>query len=260
MPTEQNIEKMDQRSGNIGNDQSAVGVACTSPDVSAGPSSLFVEGISMHQGYIKVWRRFADWEWYKDSYMVHLFLHLISKANHKDGRWQGHEVKRGQVITGRKNLHIQTGIPEQTIRTCLERLKSTNEITIKSTTKFSLITICNYETYQNRDCEKNLTPTSKSTSVQPTTNQQVTTNKNDKNEENEKNNKSHFVPPTIEQVTEYIVGKGYTIDPESFVAYYTSKGWMIGKNKMKDWKSACVTWQKRQPVQKDDYSNIPGGD
>ncbi len=53
-----------------------------------------------------------------------------------------------------------------------------------------------------------------------------------------------FTPPTVEQVAEYCQEKGYCIDPEAFVAFYASKGWMVGKNPMKDWKSAVVTWTK----------------
>jgi hypothetical protein len=55
-----------------------------------------------------------------------------------------------------------------------------------------------------------------------------------------------FVPPTVAQVHEHCLEKGYDIDAEAFVAFYDSKGWMIGKNKMKDWKRAIVTWVKRQ--------------
>ena len=39
---------------------------------------------------------------------------------------------------------------------------------------------------------------------------------------------------------------GYSFDPESFVAFYASKGWMVGKSKMRDWKQACVTWENRR--------------
>ena len=54
-----------------------------------------------------------------------------------------------------------------------------------------------------------------------------------------------FIPPSIEEVRTYIKQKGYDIDAESFVAFYGSKGWMIGKNKMKNWRMAIVTWSKR---------------
>lgn len=55
-----------------------------------------------------------------------------------------------------------------------------------------------------------------------------------------------FVPPSVEEVRAHCESKGYTFDPEAFVAFYESKGWMIGKNKMKSWQSCCVTWQKNE--------------
>lgn len=58
--------------------------------------------------------------------------------------------------------------------------------------------------------------------------------------------KKRFTPPTVEQVSEYCQEKGYHIDPEAFVAFYASKGWMVGKSPMKDWKSAVVTWTKSE--------------
>lgn len=55
-----------------------------------------------------------------------------------------------------------------------------------------------------------------------------------------------FVPPTLEEVQAYIVEKCYSVDAESFIAFYQSKNWMVGKNKMKDWKAAILTWEKRE--------------
>lgn len=53
-----------------------------------------------------------------------------------------------------------------------------------------------------------------------------------------------FVPPTLEEVSAYVSEKGYSVDAERFIDFYTSKGWMIGKNKMKDWKAAVRNWHK----------------
>ena len=54
-----------------------------------------------------------------------------------------------------------------------------------------------------------------------------------------------FAPPSVEEVAAYVTEKGYGIDPEAFVAYYTAKGWKVGSSPMKDWKAAVVTWVKR---------------
>ena len=52
--------------------------------------------------------------------------------------------------------------------------------------------------------------------------------------------------PTLDEVAAHIREKGYTFDAERFWNYYESKGWVIGRNKMKSWKSACVTWMKNK--------------
>lgn len=55
-----------------------------------------------------------------------------------------------------------------------------------------------------------------------------------------------FIPPSVEEVRQYCTERGNTVDPEAFVAHYASNGWMVGKNKMKQWKAAVVTWERRQ--------------
>lgn len=73
----------------------------------------------------------------------------------------------------------------------------------------------------------------------------------EKNNIKESNKEKHetakrFVPPTLEEVKARIKEMNYTFDAEVFIAFYQSKNWMVGKNKMKDWKAAMVTWQKRE--------------
>lgn len=53
-----------------------------------------------------------------------------------------------------------------------------------------------------------------------------------------------FCPPTLEEVKAYCAEKEYTIDAERFIDFYTSKGWFVGKNKMKDWRAAVRNWSK----------------
>lgn len=55
-----------------------------------------------------------------------------------------------------------------------------------------------------------------------------------------------FTPPTVNEVRDLCERRGYTFDPEAFVAFYESKGWMVGRNPMKSWPAACATWQKRE--------------
>lgn len=58
-------------------------------------------------------------------------------------------------------------------------------------------------------------------------------------------NKKRFAPPTLEQVAAYCKERNNNIDPQRFIDYYTSNGWMVGKNRMKDWKAAIRQWETR---------------
>ena len=62
-----------------------------------------------------------------------------------------------------------------------------------------------------------------------------------------------FTIPTVEEVRTYCQERGNSIDPEAFVAFYDSKGWKVGREPMRNWKSAVITWEKRsKPVKKEE--------
>ncbi|MEG2061804.1 MAG: hypothetical protein RRY33_08115 [Alistipes sp.] len=107
------------------------------------------------EGWIKIYRSILDWEWFGDSKMVHLFVYLLAKANFEDCRWRGIVVKRGQILTSLDTMVIETKLSKQTLRTCIARLKSTQEITHQTTHTYTLITISNYDDYQMQKDECN---------------------------------------------------------------------------------------------------------
>lgn len=57
---------------------------------------------------------------------------------------------------------------------------------------------------------------------------------------------TRFSPPSLDEVQAYISERGSAVDAQQFVDFYASKGWMVGKNRMKDWKAAVRTWEKRR--------------
>jgi hypothetical protein len=124
--------------------------------------------MSADSGWIKTYRALKEWEWYQDSRMVHLFIHLILSANHTDKKWHGKTIKRGQMVTGLKAIRQETGLSFRKIRTGLERLTQTGEITRKSTNKYSIITICNYEKFQHQDSNKRQTSDKQATNKRQT--------------------------------------------------------------------------------------------
>lgn len=85
------------------------------------------------------------------------------------------------------------------------------------------------------------------------TNNQTSNNKEDNKEivKKENNIKERFTIPTLEQVIEYCINERQNdVDPETFYNFYESKGWMVGKNKMKNWKAAVRTWENKNKKEK----------
>lgn len=183
--------------------------------------------------FIIILRRLIDWEWFKDSKMVHIFIYLLLRANYKPGRYRGVVLDRGQVLTGRNSITESTGISGQSVRTCLKRLQLTNEITIKSTKKYSIITICNYDSYQNIVGVKK--PKKQPTEIQyeePTDSQDLTTYK-----QLTKLTKV-FIQPTLLEVEDYFSANGFlrAIGKKAF-DYYSAADWTDSKGKkVRNWK------------------------
>lgn len=135
--------------------------------------------------WIKIFRELLQWEWFQKAEMVQLFIYLLLKANCVDKQWQGITIKRGQLATSNATMRQDLRLSEQQIRTCIKRLISTGEITYKSTNRYVVITICNYDKYQeigNSINEQNNEQTNnQSTDDQRAINEQSTTTKEVKN-------------------------------------------------------------------------------
>lgn len=136
-------------------------------------------------GFIKLYRKITEWEWYKDQNTFRVFIHLLLHANFEAKRWQGVDIERGQVVVGRKKLAEQLKLSEREIRTAMTKLKTTNEIATQTTNKFTLVTIIKYDEYNDSKQEER--PTKRPATGQ-TSDQQATTTKNYKEREEDKNN------------------------------------------------------------------------
>lgn len=99
--------------------------------------------------YVKISRKILEWEWYTDINTKVLFLHILLKANWKQGRFQGTEVPRGSFVTSQQNLALETGLTLKNVRTALKHLENTGEVAVNRHPKFSVITIKNYDKYQS---------------------------------------------------------------------------------------------------------------
>lgn len=125
----------------------------------------------VEEGYIKIFRKIMDWKWWSDAVMVKVFLWMLLNANWKDGTFNGETIPRGSFVTSRRTMNKELNISEQQARTILNRLKSTHEITTRTTSKYTVITLNNYEMYQGINQVIN----QQITNNQPTDNQQITT-------------------------------------------------------------------------------------
>lgn len=106
-------------------------------------------------GWIHLHRKMLDWEWADDPATFCVFLHLLLLACNREGAWRGTLVPRGSLITGSRSLAKSTGLTRQSVRTALEHLKSTHEITIEPTRNFSLIKINKWADYQDLSPQTN---------------------------------------------------------------------------------------------------------
>lgn len=197
-------------------------------------------------GYVKLHRKMLKWGWYSDTNTFRVFMHLLLTASYEENEFRGHKILPGQAIFGRKKMAKELGISERQVRVALEHLKMTNEVTIETTNKFSIATIENWGKYQLDDFTSD--QQNDQQYVQRTANKCPTSDHTQEGKESKKVRiyRDIYKEPTVDDVREYCFEKGYThVDPETFVNFYESKNWMVGKNKMKNWKSAVAGWESR---------------
>lgn len=131
------------------------------------------------EGWIKISRQMLKWGWYDDPITKSVFLDILLHANYEETEYHGHTIKVGQCVYGRKKAAKRLGISERNVRTALEHLKQTGEITVKSTNRFSLVTVEKWRFYQ----ELSTGADQQVTSNRPATDQQLTTSKKERNKE-----------------------------------------------------------------------------
>ena len=125
-------------------------------------------------GWIKIYRSLLYWEWADVPEMVALWVRLIIRATHEDSQWHGVTISRGQLVTTTAKLAAESGLSPQQVRTCLDRLKASNQINTQTTNKYTIITICKYEAYQETETTEKQTHGKQTTRKQQTNNTQAT--------------------------------------------------------------------------------------
>ncbi len=123
-------------------------------------------------GYLILYRSFLTWEWYSTPVVKDVFLHCLFKANYKDQSWKGQIIKKGQFVTSLDHLSKELGLSVQQIRTSLNKLEKTQNITRTSTSRNTIITVVNWHKFHK---------------LQQTNNKQITNNQQQLNKGNKEN-------------------------------------------------------------------------
>lgn len=109
-------------------------------------------------GFIKIHRQIFEWPWYIDINTFRLFIHMILKANWKEGRFRDTTVPRGSFVSSVAKLAEETGLTNDEVRTAISHLIRTKEITKQSTNKYTVFTVVNYALYQDNPEQKPSSP------------------------------------------------------------------------------------------------------
>lgn len=194
--------------------------------------------------FVKLDRKLLTWGWKDRPNMVALWIEILLQANYYENEWHGKVYEVGSFPTSVAKLSASTGLTTQQVRTCLNNLKSTNEITITTTSQGTKISVNKWAEYQCCEEEPNK-PNNKRTNKQ-STNDQQTINNTIRNKEI-KERKEVYIRPTLDEVKAYCKERNNGVDADRWFNYYSANGWKVGKNPMKDWKAAVRTWEQKKP-------------
>jgi hypothetical protein len=139
----------------------------------------------MHRGYIKLWRKMFDSGIHKEHSTFVLWVWILANVTHKPLNYivRGQQIRLapGEMIIGRKKLSIELGIREKSVRTCLKNLKNWGNVAIRTTNRFSIIKVNNWELYQDNDLLKGQQTGQERASNGPATGQERATKQEVKN-------------------------------------------------------------------------------
>jgi AraC-like DNA-binding protein len=96
-------------------------------------------------GYVRFYRSLINWEWYTDRNTKDLLIHLILTANYEPKKWRGITVERGQRVYSLSKIAEELHMSVRNVRTAINHLISTGEVTKQITPQYSIITINNYD-------------------------------------------------------------------------------------------------------------------
>lgn len=164
--------------------------------------------------FIKVDRNILNWRWYTNSNTMRVFLHLLLTANIKKNGFMGVDIQRGQVATSYRHLATTLKLTYDEIRTAIQHLKDTGEITITRHPSFLVVTIVCYDEYQGVSPRQSPRKSQSLPNHSPITSQQ---SKNIRMEEEKKYIGSAISTPTTQQKRRKVIHRDPDTGEVSFV-------------------------------------------
>lgn len=214
-----------------------------------------------------IWNCFL-WNFEKPKYVM-CWIDMLLMANYRDKKvlFNGNIelIPRGSFVTSMVKLSKRWCMDRATVKRFLNHLVSDGMITYTCNKRKTTVTIVKYDVYQMFITDDTSTDATTDTTTDTTTESSTESStdsttdatqhkkikrnikKKDITKVISKEKSERFVPPTEEDVRCYCQERGYTnVDPGVFVDFYECKGWMVGKNRMKDWKAAVRNWSRSQ--------------
>jgi hypothetical protein len=193
-------------------------------------------------------------------HMREIWNYLLRNACSQDLKYNGYGLKRGQLFRTYEEIKEDTKwyvgwrkvtYNDNQIKKSMKFLRETLRITTMKEPGGVLITICNYDYYQDpKNYERTNERTNERTIEEPPYNKNNKNKKEKKEIYKERKKEKNIIPPSFEMVQNYCTERKNSVSPKKFMDFYESKGWFVGKNKMKDWQSAIRTWENN------DYSIV----
>lgn len=202
-------------------------------------------------GFVKLFRKLVDWKYAQFPNAVALWVHILIRANWKDGYFMGHEIPRGSLATSMQGLAEQTGMNRSTVIKWVKRFEDDGQIECVRTQRFTIIKVSNYRAFQDVDSDgyQQLNQQQNQQLGQQQSQQQGQHNirsKEIKNSKKERIESKAHTPPTIFEVREFFFNEGYDSDPEDFYQYNEARKWKDKAGNIVDWKVKASDWERHE--------------
>lgn len=211
-------------------------------------------------GFIVLHRKIVNWKFYQSDSGFRLWLHILLRANWKDGYFLGQKIPRGSLATSIRQLADETGLSESTVKRWLKRFENERQIVTQVNNRFRVIKVVNYNAFQDipRDGVNNQMTDQVNNQVTYQMTDQVTDNRTKKQSNKETNKESverkyttSFSPPTLTDIESFVSENSLVVDPKYFFDYYESAGWKS------DWKARLRRWDKEDREKKPKQQQSP---